>query len=185
MKKRIISLCLTIGLVCVSIVSSVTVNAEKKLNQTSIKQNVSSEYDEKDNNGEIDESDLRVVIDECTVFPGNNMKECADKMRKPDDVTQSKVCIGSGMERVYTYGDIVISALEEKKAEKVYMIEISGSGKLPSGVGIGSTTDEIIKAYGEDYIQDFDLYTYEVGNSELNFYLIDGIVDMIEIRSEE
>lgn len=184
MKKKVISLCFIAVLLSMTIISGLTVNAAKKTTKELTKDTSVETIKEVKSDGKISKADLTVVIDDCTISLGSNMKDYVSKIRKADDITQSKVCIGSGMEKIYTYGDIAISALEEKKTEKVYMIEISGEEKLPSGIGIGSSLEEVIKAYGADYENDYDLVTYIVDGNELNFYFADDLVDFIEIRTE-
>lgn len=182
MKKRFISIFVLFSFICLIVISNISVDAAKKKNKGPVKTDskVTNTIGYKDK--KVDVNDLVVIIDSVIVPIGNDMNEYVDFLSDPDDIVESKVCIGSGVEKAYTYGDVVVSALAENNCEKIYMIELSGQAKLPSGVGIGSTVADVIDAYGNDYIEDYDLYTYKVNKNELNFYFTDGKVDLVEIR---
>lgn len=53
------------------------------------------------------------------------------------------------------------------------------------GIKIGSSRDDMIKAYGKDYKMEYEAYRYVKGKTELTFYLKDGKVEAIEYMIAE
>ena len=56
----------------------------------------------------------------------------------------------------------------------------SGTAATQEGVQTGSKKEDVIKAYGKDYKEDFGTLRYTLGNCQLSFYMTNGAVDAIE-----
>ena len=64
--------------------------------------------------------------------------------------------------------------------ESVYISGGSGTAATQEGVQTGSKKEDVIKAYGKDYKEDFGTLRYTLGNCQLSFYMTNGAVDAIE-----
>ena len=64
--------------------------------------------------------------------------------------------------------------------ESIYIAGTSGTAATQEGVQTGSKKEDVIKAYGKDYKEDFGTLRYTLGNCQLSFYMTNGAVDAIE-----
>ena len=66
------------------------------------------------------------------------------------------------------------------KISFVYLMDNTVS--TPEGIKVGSTTAQVIEAYGKEYDEQFGVYRYVLGNTELSIYTTNGLVDAIEYQ---
>ena len=60
-------------------------------------------------------------------------------------------------------------------------MEYEGDASLSSGIGIGSSREDVVAVYGVEYILDGDYLIYEYENISLSFEIEDEKVVFIEI----
>ncbi len=99
----------------------------------------------------------------------------------PLDSFEAPSCAFHGIDRVYVYGSFELHTYESDGQDLVSAIIIlDDSVTTKEGIYIYSTFDEVIKAYGDKYTRNFDMYTYHLGYSKLNFFIENGKVVSIE-----
>lgn len=78
------------------------------------------------------------------------------------DVYEAPSCVHEGYDRFYTYDgfSVTTSAGEGGDIVTELLIETSGC-TLANGITVGSSVDEVIAAYGEDYTESFGAMKYE------------------------
>lgn len=90
-------------------------------------------------------------------------------------------CAYQGKDMVYTYDGFEISTYPVKGKEtiaSVYFLDDTVS--TPEGIRIGSKKQDVIDAYGKEYKEEFGVYRYSAGQTELVIYTTNGIVDAVE-----
>ena len=92
-------------------------------------------------------------------------------------------CAYQGKDKVYTYPGYELSTCPstDGKGEmisNIYFLDASIS--TPEGIKIGSTKQDVTKAYGTNCTEEFGVYHYKKGNCELIIYTTGSKVDGIE-----
>lgn len=96
-------------------------------------------------------------------------------------VFEQDSCAYQGKDKVYTYEGFEISTYPVNGTECIASVYfISDKAQTPEGIQIGSTAKEAIKAYGTDYKEEFGVYRYKKGSSELIIYTTNQVVDAVE-----
>ena len=86
-----------------------------------------------------------------------------------DSYFESESCAFQGLDKVYTYGSVVISTYPLDGVDYVYSIELKDDTvETPEGIYIGSAKADVDAAYGTPDSQTDSAYIYTKGNSQLN-----------------
>ncbi len=113
--------------------------------------------------------------------------EAADILKALGDPSSSferDSCAYQGKNKVYTYAGFELSTYpvgQTDCVESVYILDATVA--TPEGIKIGSTKDEVLAVYGEEYDAEeagFGTYSYTAGNSQLKIYTTKDVVDAIE-----
>ncbi len=134
--------------------------------------------------GALTEEDFVVDINGVAVKLGDDMSSLEPNLGEPDSYETAKSCMGAGEDKVYEYGGITIYTYPIDGVDIVSAIEFAGEEVLPAGIGVGSTRDEVIAAYGSDCEEDEYSMTYELGDKTLGIELDGDSVSFIEIYGE-
>ena len=84
-------------------------------------------------------------------------------------------CAYQGKSRIYTYENFELgtsTASGKECVESIYIAGASGTAATQEGVETGSKKEDVIKAYGKDYKEDFGTLRYTLGNCQLSFHII-------------
>lgn len=109
-------------------------------------------------------------------FNEKSVDEQAEKSELPS-------CALAGMDHVYRYEDVEITANVKDGKETIYLVYfISENAKTNEGIKIGDTKDDMINTYGDGYTNDVTLYTYlsDNGKIKINFQIEDDIITGID-----
>lgn len=102
------------------------------------------------------------------------------------DVFEQDSCAYQGKDTVHRYADFEIATYPVNKKQCVSSIYLlTDQVYTEEGIKIGSSRDDMIKAYGKDYKMEYEAYRYVKGKTELTFYLKDGKVEAIEYMIAE
>lgn len=108
-------------------------------------------------------------------------KPVLEALGEADSYFETPSCAFVGMDRQYTYGSYMLTTYEEDGQEYIYDIYfLDDKISTPEGIRIGSTLEEVIAAYGEDYTEDFGMYTYRKEQSKLQFLVVDEVVTSVD-----
>ncbi len=93
---------------------------------------------------------------------------------------EASSCYYDGMDKTYYYDGYEVVTFPKADGDYVQDIYVTGSSiKLPSGVGVGSSLDDVINAYGKDYTVEGKNYKYSVGSDSskyVYFYVLNNVV---------
>lgn len=98
----------------------------------------------------------------------------------------SPSCLGNGEDINYYYNDFTIYVWNDNGSYKTIGIDITGAGAETSrGIKIGSTEEDVIAAYGNDYLKRESEFVYDFDNNcHLGFTLNDGKVTFISYNQD-
>ena len=105
----------------------------------------------------------------------------ADKLGKPTKYFESQSCAYQGLDKVYTYGGVIIRTYPENDVDYVLNIELKDdSVSTVEGIGIGDAKAKVKEAYGEPTSTTDTSDVFVKGNSKLSIiYGKDGNVSSI------
>lgn len=150
-----------------------------------------SKVEEAENNGdigkenEIDDSQGEegfVFEYEGIRIPISSKAELSLKdLGKEVDYYQAESCAFQGLDKIYTYNNFELHTYEIDGVDHVYSIVfLDDIISTPEGISLGSSLEDLIDAYGEDYTQELGLYTYELDKVKLAFIIENDEVSSIE-----
>lgn len=98
----------------------------------------------------------------------------AEKIGAEDSYFESESCAFQGMDKVYTYGSVVVTTYPVDGVDYVYTIELKDDTvETAEGVYIGAAKADVTAAYGEAAQDTGTALVYEKGESTLSF-MLDG-----------
>ena len=96
------------------------------------------------------------------------------KLGKEDAYFESNSCAFQGLDKVYTYGSVVIQTYPLNEVDYVYSVELKDDTvETPEGIYIGASKAEVENAYGTPSDMTDIAYIYTQGESKLNI-MFDG-----------
>ncbi|MFR5602043.1 MAG: hypothetical protein ACLTKI_06720 [Lachnospiraceae bacterium] len=110
-----------------------------------------------------------------------NVAAALEGLGEYSNYAESTSCAFQGLDKIYTYAgfDIYTYPVEDQDfINSIYFTDETVS--TPEGIHIGSTLEEMTAAYGEDYSEEFGVYTYTKDDSTLSFIVTDGVIESVE-----
>lgn len=90
-------------------------------------------------------------------------------------------CAFQGTDWIYTYDGFQVNTYPLNDVNYVASVVFTSDAvATPEGLEIGDTMEDMVAAYGEDYAEEYDQYTYTRGDSQLAVLLEDGTITSIE-----
>ena len=109
------------------------------------------------------------------------------KLGKEDAYFESNSCAFQGLDKVYTYGSVVIQTYPMNEVDYVYSIELKDDTvETPEGLYIGASKADVENAYGTPADQTDTAYIYKQGESQLNImFMGDEVVSIVYVSISE
>ena len=114
------------------------------------------------------------------VAVNGEMTPIVDAWGEPDKYFESESCAFQGMDKVYTYGSVVINTYPKEGEDYVLAIQlIDDTITTAEGIYIGSSKEEVVAAYGTAASETDVALVYEKGECQLTFFFEDNYVTNI------
>lgn len=108
------------------------------------------------------------------------MAPIVEDLGEADSYFESESCAFQGLDKVYTYGSVVITTYPVDNVDYVYSIELKDDTvETAEGICIGASKDDVTAAYGDPAEDTGTALVYEKGESTLSFILEDDAVSSI------
>ncbi len=102
------------------------------------------------------------------------MEDLAESLGEPTSYFESQSCAFQGLDKVYTYGSVIVRTYPEDDNDFILSIELKDdSVTTDEGVCIGDTKDTVLSVYGEAAEENDSSLVYKKGESTLTF-IFDG-----------
>ncbi len=103
-----------------------------------------------------------------------------EKLGEPMNYFEAPSCAFEGMDKIYSYPGFDLQTYTKGDDEYVYSILfLDDSVTTREGIGLNATLKQITEAYGNDYENTHNQYTYYDGNCRLSFLLEnDGVISV-------
>lgn len=133
----------------------------------------------------ISSDDLVISTEKGTLCLDMNMSDVIAFMGTDYQYAEAISCAYDGMDKTYIYGELEIYTYPDGEKDFVKeMVVKSADIKNSRGIAAGSTSEDVIAAYGSDYTTSGSLMVYTAEGSEIDFMIKDDIVEYIDIIKE-
>jgi len=115
------------------------------------------------------------------VIPMNvDVAPILEALGEADSYFEAASCAFQGLDKIYTYSGFEIYTYPNGEKDYISSVYLKDdSVQTDKGIYIGSSFDDVKKAYGEDYIEKAGEYVYTSGQTRLSFLIEDGYVAAI------
>jgi len=132
-------------------------NPDTKPSEEATKENVECSYE----------------INNTTIIPGRDFAPMYEKLGEPVRFSEAAIYYYDGMDKVYSYDGFEIKTYPVKDKDYVQDICMSSDAyKTDKGITIGSTLEEVVAAYGEDYELIGKMYKYYFTEDTYMYFFI-------------
>ena len=130
---------------------------------------------------------FKLTMKGTAIAINDDMAPIAEKLGKPTKYFESESCAYQGLDKVYTYGGVVIRTYPKEKNDFVLNVELKDdSVSTEEGISIGDAKDKVKEVYGEPTSTTDTSSVYKKGDSNLTFIFgSDGSVSSIVYGSLE
>lgn len=117
--------------------------------------------------GGSEEKDMfSLTIENVTIKGNTQVKQYLDKLGDDYEYSESISCAYDGLDKIYAYDNFSIYTYPDGDKDYVLEVEVLGGNYATSkGIKIGSSREDVIKAYGEKYLEDGALLYYNKTNN--------------------
>ncbi|MBQ7918851.1 MAG: hypothetical protein IJ324_02775 [Lachnospiraceae bacterium] len=114
------------------------------------------------------------------VAVNGEMAPIVEAWGEPDKYFESESCAFQGMDKVYTYGSVVINTYPENDKDYVLTIELKDDTiTTAEGIYIGSSKEDVVATYGAATSETDVALVYDKGECQLTFFFEDDCVTNI------
>jgi hypothetical protein len=140
--------------------------------------------DTKDTAPTADEAGIKegfTFVYDRTVIPMNvDAAPIVEALGEPVDYFEAASCAFQGLDKQYYYNGFELGTYPKGTQDFVSYVNIQDDTvSTDQGIALGSTLEELLAAYGEDYTQKGTSYVYKKGETKLTFIVEEGTVTQI------
>jgi hypothetical protein len=107
-----------------------------------------------------------------------------EALGEPVEYFEAASCAFQGLDKIYTYNGFEINTYPKEDKDYISTVYfLDDSVATDEGIYLGASLDEITAAYGEDYTQEVNEYTYTLGQTKLCFIIEGGSVSSITYKA--
>lgn len=112
------------------------------------------------------------------LVPGEKFDSTADLLKETISYTEGASCYYDGMDKNFGYNGYTVVTYPAADGDYISEIYVTSSDiKTPEGITVGSKADDVIKAYGNDYVLDGKMYKYNMDDGRyVYFYMSNDVV---------
>lgn len=104
-----------------------------------------------------------------------------EALGKPMHYFEAPSCAFEGMDKIYSYSGFEFTTYTKNNKDYIAsLFFLDDTVTTREGITLNATLDDIVAAYGSDYEQNFNEYSYSDGNCILSFILENGKVVSVE-----
>lgn len=120
------------------------------------------------------------MFNDTHIYMDQDIRAVIFALGEPYGVRQTPSCAFDGYDHIFGFGAVNIHTYPSGARDLVHIISLRNDNVTTrEGIRIGATWDRVTDAYGHDFIQDFNMHTFTRGNTQLSFYVVEGIVHEI------
>lgn len=119
-----------------------------------------------------EESVYEIQLPAATIQMNQEAAAVLQALGKEESYFEAPSCAFQGMDKIYTYKDLEITTYPLNGKEYISSVYfLNGDISTKEGIKIGSSYNDMVKAYGKTYQEQNGVYRYTKKDCELVFYL--------------
>ena len=136
-------------------------------------ENENQDTEEKNHGFSFSAGDLKIYLNQEAAPFVKTLGNAMEQFEAPS-------CAFQGMDVFYVYPGFELSTYPLNGSHYVSTIDlIDDSVSTEEGIYIGSTLDDVVEKYGDNYSKSGDIYTYISGDTSLSFAIVNNVVENI------
>jgi hypothetical protein len=142
---------------------------------------VSKPNSNSENPGQAGEAGYSFKYKTAAINMNDKAAPIVESLGKSMDYFEAESCAFKGLDKIYYYSGFELHTYPIDNVDYVSSVLFTDdSVSTPEGVSIGSSLDDMVKAYGNGYTQESGVYRYTKGKSKLSFIIENNAVASIE-----
>ncbi len=130
-------------------------------------------------------SKLVFTYQNCPLPMNAEFAPLLDYIGEPASYFEAASCAFEGLDKTYTYSDMEIITYPDEDVDYIASVRLlTGNVATPEGIAIGSSKDDVVAAYGEEYESFGDQYSYVDGDTTLEILFENDTVASVEYIGE-
>lgn len=120
------------------------------------------------------------AMNDHEISVGDQVDDFLNALGEYNSQSSAPSCAFDGDDTVYDYPSYQLTTYYNNGTEiltGVYILDASVVTK--EKIKIGSTLENVISTYGDDYVEEYGVITYTKGKTDLSFVIIDEVVTSI------
>ena len=119
-----------------------------------------------------------VIVADTTFMMADDATNMKSTLGEAKDYFEQASCAFEGLDRIYTYEDIIVTTFEDGETEKIYSIEfLTANAKTSEGTTVGDSIDTIKEKHGDalQNVEGTDIYEVKDDSAkQMITYYTDG-----------
>jgi len=118
-----------------------------------------------------------LTVGNFTIRMDQNIQEVLDSMGEPLGVFEAPSCAFDGIDRIFSLPGLQIHTYPLDSGDFIHTVSIRDDSIMTqNGIYLGNSLDSVLAAYGNDYQQEFGMFTFTKGVTTLQFLIEDNMV---------
>lgn len=107
------------------------------------------------------------------IYMNTDVEPVIEALGEPINYFEAESCAFKGLDKFYTYAGFEITTYPLDGKDYISSVNLmDDTVSTPEGIYLGSTVEDMIAAYGEDYTESSGSYTYVKDDSKLQFIVM-------------
>jgi len=120
-------------------------------------------------------------VDKTVITVGAEAAPILKELGTAKKTFEQESCAYQGKDKVYSYDGFDICTYPVNGKDYISAVYImNDTVSTPEGLKIGAKKQDIIDIYGKEYKEEFGVYRYTAGTTQLSIYTTNQVVDSIE-----
>ena len=117
------------------------------------------------------------VYNDTLVEMDQDMDYLLPQLGEPAGVFEAPSCAFDGIDRIFGFGAIQIHTYPDGDLDRVHTVSfLNDNIATVSGISLGSSIDDVLAVYGNDYVQDAGMFVFTRNGTTLSFFVDSGMV---------
>lgn len=114
------------------------------------------------------------TINNIKIIPGTDFSGAYKELGEPVKYTEAASCYFAGMDKVFTYDGFEVRTYPAESGDFIQDLSISSDRfSTDKGITVGATVNEVVAAYGDNYVKTGNMYKYyEEGDKYIYFFFL-------------
>lgn len=113
-----------------------------------------------------------LTVGTFTIRMDQNIQEVLDTMGEPLGVFEAPSCAFDGIDRIFSFPGLQIHTYPLDESDFIHTISIRDDSIMTqNGIYLGNSLDNVLAAYGDNYQQEFGMFTFTKGVTTLQFLI--------------